>query len=80
MDVHELKYLGTDLIKLLQLNFSQQLDVLVAPLLLSAIVHRLGLAQFILHRADNVLRNLAHVNSCLHIFIGSFAPLRDERV
>ena len=63
MNIQELKDLCADLVKLLKLDRAQHLNVLVAPLKLTVVVHRLCLAQFILHRSDHVLRDLALVYS-----------------
>ena len=57
--VHEFKDLRTHFVILLKFNASQDLNVLVAPIKLRLIVHGLRLPKFILHRANNILRNLA---------------------
>ena len=41
--IHELKDLGADLVEFSELNIAKDFDVVLAPLLLSAVVHSLGL-------------------------------------
>ena len=78
--IHELEDLGANLIKLGQLNGAQLLDVSVAPVLHVAVIHRLGLAKFVLHGADHILGNLAHVHCVVDVRVWRLAPLRDECV
>ena len=47
--VHELEDLGADFVVLLKFNLSQNLDVLVAPVLHLLVVHGLGLSELVLH-------------------------------
>ena len=41
--IHELEDLGADLVEFSELNITEDFDVVLAPLLLSAVVHSLGL-------------------------------------
>lgn len=78
--VHEFENFCADLIELGKLDVAQYLDVPIAPVLHFAIVHGLGLAKLILHRANNVLRNLAHLHSLVYVLVLCVSPLRDECV
>ena len=44
------------------------------------VVHGLGLSKFVLHRSDNVLRDLALLHSLIQVLVLRLSPLRDERV
>lgn len=80
MHIHELKHLGADLVKLLKLDLTQHFDVAIAPFLLGMIIHSLGLAKLVLHGADNVLCNLAHINGVPNICVWRLSPLCYERI
>ena len=62
VDIHELKDLCTDVVKLGKLDSSKHIDVLVAPVLHWLVIHSLCLSKLILHGADNILCNLAQLN------------------
>ena len=78
--VHEFKDLRTHFVIFLELNASQHLNVLVTPIKFRLIIHGLSLAKFVLHRADNVLRDLAHLYSRFEIGIVCLSPLCDESI
>jgi len=80
MDIHELEDFGADLVKLFKLDCAEHLNVLIAPLKLTAIIHSFCFSQLILHRTDHVLSNLAHLCRCVHVRILCFSPLSDETV
>ena len=80
MYVHEFKDLRTHFVIFLELNASQYLNVLVTPIKFRLIIHGLSLAKFVLHGADNVLRNLALLYSRFEIGIVCLSPLRDESI
>lgn len=44
------------------------------------VVHGLGFSKFVLHGANNVLRDLALLHSLIQVLVFRFSPLRDERV
>ena len=39
MNIHEFKYFSANVVKLLKFNITKQLDVLIAPVKLSLIIH-----------------------------------------
>ena len=80
MDIHEFKDLRTHFVIFLELNASQYLNVLIAPIKFRLIIHGLSLTKFVLHGTDNVLRNLAHSYGRFEIWIFCLSPLRDESI
>ena len=80
VDVHEFKDLRTDLVELLKLDVPQYINVLVAPGGHAVVVHSLRLAELVLHGADDVLSDLAHLHGVVHIIVWRLLPLRYERV
>uniref|UniRef100_A0A7S3MNL8 Uncharacterized protein n=1 Tax=Favella ehrenbergii TaxID=182087 RepID=A0A7S3MNL8_9SPIT len=80
VNVHEFEDFGADLIELLELDVAEHLDVVVAPRFRPPVVHGLGLTKLVLHGADHVLGDLAHVHGLVDILVGLLLPLRDESV
>ena len=78
--VHELKDFGTDFVELLELNFAEHLNVLIALIQLICVVHGLGLTQFVLHGPNHILCDLAIVSCGIKVMVGCLTPLRDERI
>ena len=78
--VHKLKDLGADLVKLLKFDIPEHGDVLVAPSELLHIIHSKSFSHLILHRANDVLRNLAESDRGWKIRLWCLTPLSDEGV
>ena len=62
MNVHEFEDFGTDLLVFLKFDFAKDLDIFTAPVELCLVMHSFGLTNLVLHRPDNIFRDLAHVH------------------
>ena len=80
MNVHEFENLGADLLVFLKFDFAKDLDIFTAPVKLCLVMHSFGFTNFVLHRPDNILCDLAHVHGRVQIRLLSLPPLSDESI
>ena len=78
MNIHEFKDLGADFLVFFKFNLTEDLDILIAPVKLCLVMHRLGFTNLVLHWPNNILGNLAHVHGWIQIGLLSFSPLGNE--
>ena len=49
MNIHEFKDLGADFLVFFKFNLTEDLDILIAPVKLCLVMHRLGFTNLVLH-------------------------------
>ena len=80
VDIHVLKDVGTDIIELFQLDVTEDLGVVAAPIQQFCIILSQGRSLLGLHGSDNVLSDLGLLNSSLQVSVYGLFPLSDKEV